>query len=78
MASAAADLLYLSQNFMSYPIRSCEESCFGSVWSGALKTVGPHDQVAVAAPRQSGVEALALLQVSLLVVFATPTTEKTS
>jgi hypothetical protein len=76
--ASAADLLYLSQKFMSYPIRSCEESCFGSVWSGALKTVGPHDQVSVAAPRQAGVEALALLQVSLLVIFATPTTEETS
>jgi hypothetical protein len=62
----------VSLDQLTYPIGSCEESGFRGIGRGALEAVGTHDQVPVAAPRQAGVEALALLQVPLLVVPAAP------
>ena len=40
-----------------------------------MEAVGTHDQVSVAAPGQAGVEALALLQMSLLVIAAAEAAE---
>ena len=60
----------IEKGFGAYPIGSSEESGLGSVGGRAVEAVGTHDQVSVAAPGQAGVEALALLQMSLLVIAA--------
>ena len=53
-----------------YPVGTSEESGLWGCRGWAVEAVGAHDEVAVAAPRQSGVEALTLFEVALLVVLA--------